>query len=256
MKDCEFCGDSSSDYFYRFIAEVKKLIFLKNSSIVENNTRDRYVILHDGSRVDYSIQSDPDHAVEFIDLIPHIFCSELCEDRLLKKYAQYLSGNIHNRHTLINYEKEELFAPHILPVEMIEHTEINCRYCQSLFPNYQKYYTVQDIASYREISGSLAEQKLLDNKIQLEPHEILISDISIENTEGLYFIYKTGLEKDRYPFCSNECCFEHCLKTNSIAFFKSNIEKGYTLAITKDIININKALKQVYKYKPLEYVKY
>ena len=84
----------------------------------------------------------------------------------------------------------------------------------------------------------------------------MISDISIENTEGFYFIYKTGLERDKYQFCSNECCFEYCLKTNSVAFVKSNIEKGYTLTITKDTINVNRALKNVYKYKPLKFVEY
>ena len=96
---------NSTVYYFESKFDRPKIIFLKNPSIVENNTRDRYVMLNDGSRVDYSIQTDPDHAAEFKDLIPHIFCSELCEDRFLKKYVQYFSSDIHNKHTIINYEK-------------------------------------------------------------------------------------------------------------------------------------------------------
>ena len=33
----------------------------------------------------------------------------------------------------------------------------------------------------------------------------------------------------------------------------SNIEKGYILAITPDLIDINKALRNIYKYKPVEF---
>ena len=253
MKHCEFCGINSNDYFYRFIAEVQYIIFLNNSRVVKNITTDRYVLLDDGSRLDYSVQTDSYHAVNFEDLISHILCSEQCEDRFLKKYVQYFSNDIYKKHTFINYEKEGLFSPICFPVDSFEHNKAVCKFCNSQFPDFNKFYEINNIVDFRKLDGGLAKEKLLNNMPKLEPHEIMTSNISKENTEGFYFIYKTGLEKDKFQFCSNECCFEYCLKSNSIAFIKTNIEKGYKLMISSDTIDINIALMSVYRYKPLQY---
>ena len=256
MKHCEFCGVSSSDYLYRFIAEVEYMIFLNNPNILENNKTDRYVILSDGSKLDYSVQIDLNHATRFKELIPHIFCTEKCEDRFLNKYAQYFGNEIHNKTISINYEDKGWFSPVSFPVSAFEHKISVCKYCNSSFPNFRKHYKIQNIVNFRKIEGGLAEQKLLDNKPAMNPHEYLISDISEENTVGYYYIYKTGMERERYQFCSNECCCQFCLETNSIGFIRSNIEKGYILNLSSHTAEINIALRNVYKYRPVNYKSY
>ena len=74
-----------------------------------------------------------------------------------------------------------------------------------------------------------------------------------DNKEGCYFIYKIGMNGENNLFCSNDCSFDYCLKTNSISIVKSNIEKGYSLAISPHLQEINKALGSVYKFKPVKY---
>ena len=103
-KYCEFCGEQDINFIYRFIAEVEYLIFLKNCDITDHNQSERYVIVNNKQRVDYSVQTDIDHAVNFKKLIPHIFCSEVCEDRFLNKYSQHFSLSIHEKTYIINYD--------------------------------------------------------------------------------------------------------------------------------------------------------
>lgn len=253
MKCCEYCGGNYSSIFYRFIAELVYTIHLHNPQVERIDKENRIVYLTNGNSLDYSGLISSEHAVTFRELIPHIFCSEECEDRFIRKFASIYRSDIHETVLMINWEKEGLFSPVSLLPEQFEHRKDICKVCSTVFPNYSKSYTTFDIADFRIENGNLFNQDLLESKPSLLAHEIIISDMCEDNTYGKYYIYKKGMYEQKYLFCSNDCAYEYCKRKNSLALVKTNIEKGFILAITPHMVEINKMLKSVYKYKPLEY---
>ena len=256
QKACEFCGTISDNYFYRFLAESQYLLFLNNSAISSNNTEERYVTLTDGRRIEYSLQIDDSRAVNFDNLIPHIFCSEQCEDRFINKYAPILRDDIHLSRMMLDFREMDVFSPMSFPTESIQHQVASCKACGEKFPNFSKSYEVRNIVNERAVERNFTAEQIISNEVELFPHEIMVSDISGENTHGKSYIYKTGLELENFQFCSNECCVKYCGTHSSIAFFKSNIEKGQILCLSKEVPEINRALKNAYRYQPLEFSRY
>ena len=211
--------------------------------------------MNNQQRVDYSVQTDIDHAVNFKKLIPHIFCSEVCEDRFLNKYSQHFSLSIHEKTYIMNYNTEKIFSPVSFPINAFDHKKKICKQCDNSFPYYHKYYYILEIIERKKLDGKLAYEQLnMEDQIpKPNTHEIIVSDINKDNTVGHYYVYKIGLNQEFINFCSNDCAFDYCKIKESVCITISNIEKGSTLSITPDLIDINKALRNIYKYKPIEF---
>src|SRR5437016_6298833 len=86
-KHCEWCGLLSDESFYRFIGEAEYIIFLKSVMVSKIDLERLVVHFTDGRSLSYVGLVALDTAASTLDAIPHIFCSETCEDRFLEKYS-------------------------------------------------------------------------------------------------------------------------------------------------------------------------
>lgn len=243
-KMCEYCGKKSIDYFYRIIVEVDYIIFLKNPHISKNNKEQRFVVLSNETRVDYSIQINSEQAISFSDIIPHIFCSECCEDKFLYQYRQYFSEDIHLKTTIVY--NNNLFSPVIFAINAFGERYDICDICNTKYPNCDRLFTSMNIQKFKKITGKFGANPLVSKE-----YSIAFSDITENQINGTYYLYKFGDNTPKLKFCSNECIFEYCMKNNYISIFKSNIEKGSIRAITPHLIEINKSLNNNYLLRPL-----
>lgn len=104
-KRCELCGEETVSYIFRLIGQVDYSLLFHNSHIVQHNEYERYVILDNGKRIDYSIQINSEIALKFDELIPHIFCSENCENKFIKKYSSFFRPDLHDKYVFLAWKK-------------------------------------------------------------------------------------------------------------------------------------------------------
>ena len=245
-KICEFCGKISTDYFYKFIADINYLILLKNIDIKFNNKEERYVVLSNGTKVDYSLQVSSEQAISFSDIIPHIFCSESCVDEFLLKYSHYLLDDLYLKTPILNYMEMDMFCPIVFPINAFGENYDICNLCGKKYPNHQHVCIIKRYSKFKKISGKLGINPLMSKK-----YDIAFSDIHERQSKGNFYLYKFVSLDREMNFCSNECIFEYCSNMNSVATFKSNIEKASIRAITPHLIEINKSLNNKYLFRPL-----
>lgn len=252
-KGCELCGKISDNYIYRFIAEQMNTIFLKNPRIRLNDKDQRVVILNDGSRLDYSCQLDNDHAINFMDLSGHIFCSETCEDTFLAKYPVIFRPDIANDVLMVDWQKQNQFVPsvffteHFCPENMWEH----CDECSTKFPSTKAYpYIIKNkisrITDHNVINGSLGSKPN-----QADNFQFTVSDIHKNSPNGSYYMYKSDLQSSiEKQFCSKECSFKYCVTNNSVSISKNNLEKGSLTVTTPHTVKINEKLGNKFIHRP------
>lgn len=246
-KCCEWCGKSSNKYMYRFIVEPEYILYLNSPLVLRIDRQNQVVTLRDGSKLDYSVEQPDQTAILFKELIPHIFCSESCEDNFVNTHTVTVRNDIHLKTAALSFKQEGYFVPLSIPVEKIKHTTNTCTVCKNTFPNVSKQFQSMEIRSLKEIPGELNVEPKTD-------YAVVFSDISKKHPKGKYYcvdlIIPPSKVAMRESFCSNECVFEYASNKSACILFKNNIMQGYLTCITPVTVKINDGLGNPYKYRP------
>ena len=252
-KCCEFCGINSSNYIYRYIAETMNVIFLKNPNILQNDTVNQIITLKDGRKFDYTLQSDEDHVVNLLDFTLHIFCTDKCEDRFLKKFGVALRNDIHLTTFMLDWKGQNIFSPSSYPTDLFCPKEVweNCDQCGDKFPSTKSYNHILKYKCYDIIRQNIEEGTLNNPPDKLEQYGVIASDILETKPEGKYYMYEPDFKSViENQFCSKECVYNYCKSNNKFAVSKNNIEKGMMTFTTPNTIDINNSLGNKFIYRP------
>jgi hypothetical protein len=252
-KGCELCGKISDNYLYRFIAEQMNTIFLNNPRIRFVDKEQRVVVLNDGSRLDYSWQVDANHAINFMDLTIHIFCSEKCEDNYIAKYPVFLRQNIADDILVADWRKQNQFVPQVFQTEVFCPKDMwsKCVECSTDYPSTKAYSYIK-----KENVSKIIKTDIISGKFGSKPHQtddfdFTVGDMHKNNPEGYYYLYKSNLKSSvEKLFCSKECSYNYCVNNNSIAVSKNNLEKGSLTVITPHTTKINEKLGNNFIHRP------
>ena len=253
-KHCEWCGNNSEDFIYRFIAEQINMIFLSNPKIVRNDRERKILTLSNGENLDYSLQTDSEHAVNTREFSLHIFCGEACEDKFLGEFGVALRPGIENNRLMINWQDENVFVPTLLPADYLcpENMWSRCKECKSSFPSTTDYpyffnYRIIKILKSTQVPGVMGQKPA-----ELAHYNIGLTDMNEAKPTGTFYLYdfnNSDIPKEDDLFCSKECAFEYAKNNNSIILHKNNLLKGTLRVITPDTVRINQSLGNKYLYR-------
>ena len=246
-KHCEWCGQYSEGAFYRFIGEIENVFFLNSPFILRVDTQNKSVTLRTGQVMNYLGLTAPDQAVSVLDFIPHIFCSEQCEDDFIKKHSSFYRSDLHLMTAVINNSKSGFFSPISVPVETLQHQSSQCETCRGSFPNLNKSFTSRPITESKTLEGTLTKTPTE----YLAQYQIGLSDMSENNPKGNWYFFSIDLDRaSKTMFCSNECAFDHARMKNNFVMFKNNMLTGLLTSISPFTVRINEGLQNKYVYRP------
>ncbi|HOJ19728.1 MAG TPA: hypothetical protein PLT92_14285 [Ignavibacteriaceae bacterium] len=246
-KHCEWCGKLSANYFYRFIAKLNNLIFLDSPYVREVDISNTTVYLKNGEHVKYSSHMTHDLAASHNQFIQHIFCSERCEDDFIDVHKLIYRQDLKLKSAFITFSDKTDFHPFLVAISSFDHEQSRCIQCNSLFPDNERKFGVFNIISkkieYHPISF------IPDTNI----YEMIFTDIKPGKTSCNYYMYKLDMNNSsnsNIHFCSNECVFDFSSENSCFILSLNNVLGGIYAAITPDTLEYNKALGNVYKYRP------
>jgi hypothetical protein len=251
-KHCELCGKKSDNSHYVFIVEIDYLIFTDSFLIQNHNLEDKSFIYNDTTKLHYDTQINGNIFASIKNtIIPHILCSEDCEDQLTKQKF-YLTEEAQQRIGVYHCNNNEmpLSLPMILFPENVLYEENECIYCGKTFPNTNKQFSVIELEETYVRKGEL-------NNISLIPSfSMFLTDLSDKHPDGKIFNYKfkdspkEAEEAKKVHLCSNECAYNYALENNCILYAPNIVMQGFMTMITPNTIQINIGLNNPYKYRP------
>ena len=251
-KHCEWCGELTHNYFYRFIIQPDYIIFLKSPLINFIDRQNQIVELNNGKIVDYSAIESPEIAASYSEIFPHIFCSENCEDSYVSTHTFIYRNDLEYEIAVLSFAENNIFSPRVIPIERIKHSNAICHHCNNEFPNYNKRFSCVKIRSKKIKKANFGE------KPDLQHYPIVFSDMHSEKPEGNYFLFDIEMNKSSWEeklFCSNECAFDYSQKQDKIILYKNNMLRGNFSIISPYTLKINEGLNNPYKYRPQKFVR-
>ena len=246
-RHCEWCGAYSENAFYRFIGETENVFFLNSPFISKIDTESKSIILKTGQVMSYLGLTAPDQAVSVTDFIPHIFCSEKCEDEFIQKHTVVYRNDLHLQTAVLNNQQNGIFSPLNVAIENLKHQSFRCEICNNYFPNLSKSFTCDSISDSKTLEGTLAQPPV----DYFSHYPITFSDMNNQYPNGSWYLFNVDHDQtSKKQFCSNECAFEYAKLNNSFIVFKSNMLTGLLTSINPFTVLINQGLKNKYLYRP------
>lgn len=247
-KHCEWCGKYSDNSFYRFIGEVENEFLLDSPLIANIDTINKLIVLKSGQTMSYLAMTSRTQAVTVVDFIPHIFCSEICEDAFVNDPRFLHRQELRFKTPVIECRKLGIFNPLSVPIEHIQHQMDRCETCNKKFPNLHKSFICHHIIESKILSGSMT----IPPPIEPSPNAIAFSDMNKKHPLGnwYYFVFDDVNSKTRHLFCSNECAFKYSESNDSLIVFKNNTMLGNKTCINPWTVKINEGLGNSYLFRP------
>lgn len=246
-KHCELCGEYSENAFYRFIGEIEHMILLNSPFISRIDTENNSVILKTGHVMNYLCLTAQDRAVSIVDFIPHIFCSERCEDEFIRKHTIMYRNDLHLKTAVIQYRQSELFSPLSVAIENLEHQSVPCEICNADFPNLSKSFSCFPILDSKTIVGTLVQPPMID----LSRYPLSFNDMNEKHPNGTWYLLSVDFDRLKQAIlCSNECAFEYARSKNNVLVFKNNMLSGVLTSISPFTVRINQGLHNKNIYRP------
>jgi hypothetical protein len=244
-KYCEWCGKNSITFIYRFLARVDYVIHLDSPHVRTIDEQNQDVILSDGQRISYSAKLSPVAATSFRQLIPHIFCSEQCEDSFLEKYQGFFRNDIPELTPLSKFNDSQ-FLPVSFPVSNVKHTTATCKQCGVSFPNVSKTFNVFRITASAIEEGTLTSQPLTGNSYQMA-----FSDMHPSRPTGRWYFLTADLKSpSKELFCSNDCSYDFAKTHNVLVVFQNVLMENNLTALSPFTLDINRGLSNPNIFRP------
>lgn len=244
-KYCEWCGKNSASFIYRFLARVDYFIHLDSPRIKQIDLKNDEVILDGGQKISFSAKMSSEAAISFSELIPHIFCSEGCEDAFLSKYQGFFRNDVPTITAITEFKQNE-FVPVSFPIENINCSTSSCAQCGEKFPNISKSQTI-----YRILSSAVENGDLSSGPKKADTYPIIFSDMHPTRPQGKYYYLNPDMKNPtKGIFCSNDCTYDYAKEKNVFIIQKNILMENNLTAISPFTIDINRGLSNPNIFRP------
>ncbi|MBU4486585.1 MAG: hypothetical protein KKD38_06615 [Candidatus Delongbacteria bacterium] len=250
IKYCEHCGEIASDPNFVLVGLMGDAILKRSNRILR--TEGKKVILNDGTFMRLDFENDREY-FSIANGHEHVFCSDICVDKLLKNNIPYVTDGILNEginYTSIGYNFVA-YNSKISSLGTIAHKSESCEVCGTTYPSINREW-LELFRITRTIikDGYYNEDPFEKNGTQ---ERLVVSGLSQDKIQfgPLYCYEMNPSNKVSHKFCSYDCAYYYTKKNNTVIMTTSIIEKSRKGLIVPHIEEVNAGLGRRPKHKPI-----